>query len=1089
MFKIAYIILLMIATLKSDRVTVLKSVPVLSMDTEFAVSNSLNTAPTDGWQSERPDISSSDVLWQRIKVTYSDGTIEYLTPTPASGESGKAYAVYISSSKGTTLTNKKISTTLSCNVLVNGNDVSSTLAESSFTWSRSSEDQSSDTVWNKQDKLVGSRSLAITESDLNGYTTFTCKVTLEEGSTLSALIQINVAKDNTLIQYQYGSSDRTPPVSIILFRFAGSTVKFRNGLVVDGADDDWKDSATELAKDSTKPYLWMRISVDNGDTWKYAVITGPAASFFELKCTKDTYRLNDRGVVDYPDTLTFYAVTHNMGSNEHYQWAVTPSGLMDIDANKDIDLTAESITITIPTGYENDYSIKYVEVSLKIGYIGDAVSMKVYGQISGTQKPEKQPLVYLEENLPTTAADGISPLIEGDYCTVEYVNGDRYPYIYKKLQDDNGDYYYGWQRATGDEDDAATVMTGLLAEMLDGENVDEVCSSYYAWFKNLTAYNAFIDNIFATYAKITGAIYGGDYELDKATNKIFLKSEDGTGFAINADGQMLANNIEVSGAVINNARITDAKVYGELKSNTIWTSSAVDDSNLSWMNEYTFPNDLYSLSLAYNKIASENRSMLASLTTISGTYGDFSIAKACMTSSSNYPTSVKERSVDSNTYYPLIPGAEYKTSISQGSSGGWIIKPLKNWNSYPIWVEGKCWSSGGQTKMEVWPDLDSSKYSDCWDGLNTWILPDEAIGIWGRYSGSKNGDIKSYYSNGIPPIGYSKLGNLSVTSLAGGGEYEATRVSAVVPDGAYAVFYMVRGFEIDGYGNLYIYRGSTRIYDAPGKGSMLQGLAECTPGDTIEFYIGAAGYTRHKHGDSADDGDTDYRSTVTAKGCDLVFLPNASAKNAIIAYSSDMSEKPAYIDCSSSIDESTNWQYSSTRLSLGSYDSDSNLTKVSGTAVYDKMFEIYSSFELNYSGHTNYITVNGDTIERFRSVSKISDSILLEYASGNTFYRLYRLGLDNDKGFYDSISLNLYPVSDQEQVRTKKLVPKTNSSTSEDPKTGISYDIGEEDNRYNTVYANELFSGSLKLDNLPTSSDGLATGQVWNDNGTLKIKT
>jgi hypothetical protein len=52
--------------------------------------------------------------------------------------------------------------------------------------------------------------------------------------------------------------------------------------------------------------------------------------------------------------------------------------------------------------------------------------------------------------------------------------------------------------------------------------------------------------------------------------------------------------------------------------------------------------------------------------------------------------------------------------------------------------------------------------------------------------------------------------------------------------------------------------------------------------------------------------------------------------------------------------------------------------------------------------------------------------------------------------------------------------------------TGVG-DLGYGNLPVGDVYASKVTGTSLNLSNLPTSADGLATGDVWNDGGTLKI--
>ena len=58
------------------------------VDVEFAISNSRDTAPTSGWQTNAPTPARGQVLWQRTKVYLKDGTTEVRGVTCIQGKDG-----------------------------------------------------------------------------------------------------------------------------------------------------------------------------------------------------------------------------------------------------------------------------------------------------------------------------------------------------------------------------------------------------------------------------------------------------------------------------------------------------------------------------------------------------------------------------------------------------------------------------------------------------------------------------------------------------------------------------------------------------------------------------------------------------------------------------------------------------------------------------------------------------------------------------------------------------------------------------------------------------------------------------------------
>ena len=95
---------------------------------------------------------------------------------PVRGEDGRSYTVAIASSNGNVFRPSNISTRLSCQVLENNTDITSTLEEWRFRWTRTSTDATGDGKWNTSSKVLGHRDIEITEDDCCGRTVFTCTV-------------------------------------------------------------------------------------------------------------------------------------------------------------------------------------------------------------------------------------------------------------------------------------------------------------------------------------------------------------------------------------------------------------------------------------------------------------------------------------------------------------------------------------------------------------------------------------------------------------------------------------------------------------------------------------------------------------------------------------------------------------------------------------------------------------------------------------------------------------------------------------------------------------------------------------------------
>lgn len=362
-----------------------------------------------------------------------------------------------------------------------------------------------------------------------------------------------------MIQYQYGESDRTPPTRLNLFRRGEFLMSFKGWLLGDNEFEDWVDNALNLVKDSSKPYLWMRISVDNGFSWKYSLISGPPVSFFELKSTKDTFRQNSRGAVDQEDKISLWAELHNISDKEPIAWTLEPSQILE--ANKGIDLNAKAIQISIPIGYNQDF----ISISLKVGFQGDVIFKTINGEKHGEEKPQKLPLVHGEANLPEGTMDGISKLIDGDFCLVEDENGQRIPYRYTTSLNPATGQIIGWKKVSAEDRNYSEIMGAVIGEALEGANTTEQTSAIYGFFKNLAANDAFIRYLGTQFIKImeNGAIYGGSYTETGG------HQGHGPGFYIGANG-----TIESTRGIFNEAVVNGNFACSDEQGNIMHTAKA-----------------------------------------------------------------------------------------------------------------------------------------------------------------------------------------------------------------------------------------------------------------------------------------------------------------------------------------------------------------------------------------------------------------------------------------------------------------------------------------------------------------------------------
>lgn len=103
------------------------------------------------------------------------------------GDDGVAYQVMITSDTGTVMINGSGKMTLNATLLRNGEDISDTVSNSSWSWWRQSADAEDDAVWNRLHEGVG-RSCLITRDDVSRQAQFGCRVYISDSKTINSNI-------------------------------------------------------------------------------------------------------------------------------------------------------------------------------------------------------------------------------------------------------------------------------------------------------------------------------------------------------------------------------------------------------------------------------------------------------------------------------------------------------------------------------------------------------------------------------------------------------------------------------------------------------------------------------------------------------------------------------------------------------------------------------------------------------------------------------------------------------------------------------------------------------------------------------------
>lgn len=117
----------------------------------------------------------------------ADWQLVMSAPKGDKGEDGVAYQIMITSDTGTVMINGSGEMTLKATLLRNGEDISDTVSNSSWSWWRQSADAEDDAVWNKLHEGIG-RNCLITRDDVDRQAQFGCSVCVSDTKTINSNI-------------------------------------------------------------------------------------------------------------------------------------------------------------------------------------------------------------------------------------------------------------------------------------------------------------------------------------------------------------------------------------------------------------------------------------------------------------------------------------------------------------------------------------------------------------------------------------------------------------------------------------------------------------------------------------------------------------------------------------------------------------------------------------------------------------------------------------------------------------------------------------------------------------------------------------
>ena len=344
-------------------------------------------------------------------------------------------------------------------------------------------------------------------------------------------------------------------------------------------------------------FLWIKIVHANGTEDIYlATQQGPPAMDIRIIASDMTYQLTTRGVVKADTDFTFTLERNYV--NGAASWSHSPL-VSDITVlpsdNPDVyklriakGSTIQSFLVSVScSGFAvtRDLRIMGVDGGEEVPYyfkvypLSSTDAMPIYNRELGT-------LSTAGVTFPDYAPDG--PLIDGDYILFKTM-------VIQNTSDTEGHvepipFYYDkssetWKMVDYNSPNYSAIMSGVLADAVRMDDMPASVGALYGFFQNLSAYSAFIDNLFSNKIQILGAIFGGAY------NEAGENPTDGKGFWLSKDGTFKAIEAYLRNATVNGYFETSDSEGTILKSSKDVTGSSL----ASDVNDAYLP---YSLSLS-----------------------------------------------------------------------------------------------------------------------------------------------------------------------------------------------------------------------------------------------------------------------------------------------------------------------------------------------------------------------------------------------------------------------------------------------------------------------------------------------------------
>lgn len=243
---------------------------VTSVVYDYALSSDKNNPPLDdsSYNMTMPERQMGYYIWMRTRTykgySSSPSDVTYACITGDKGDQGDAaapiYTCVITSSNGQTFVNGNVSTTLTAKVLKGSVED----GETSFTWSRFTDDTTADAAWNVSHSAK-SKSIEITAEDFGSRATFYASTTHAEISLSGSIDLVDLTDTTTYIYYSDGTNITTTPTA------ASIKIGIYTGIPISGGQPAIPPSGTQWATfkgaDGSDSYFHVRYSNDGGKTF------------------------------------------------------------------------------------------------------------------------------------------------------------------------------------------------------------------------------------------------------------------------------------------------------------------------------------------------------------------------------------------------------------------------------------------------------------------------------------------------------------------------------------------------------------------------------------------------------------------------------------------------------------------------------------------------------------------------------------------------------------------------------------------------------------------------------------------------------